>query len=79
MEIMLEVAKNADGDLAVTGKGLRLAIKYGLTGWENFVGDDGKDIPFSRAAVGRIPLADLSDIASEVLDRSKVSEEQEKN
>lgn len=78
MELSLEVEVNSAGNLAVTGKGMRMALAFGLIGWENFTGEEGA-VPFKRANFGRIPLDVLSELAQAIISRSDVGGEQEKN
>lgn len=78
MTVMMETRTNESGDLSLSASGMRQAINYGLVGWENFT-DGAKDVPFSKASISLIPAPELIALASEIINRSSISEEQEKN
>ncbi len=73
MSVMLETKTDPDGNLSLSSAGMNMALKYGLVGWENF------DTPFSKANFGKIPAIVLISIASEIVNRSTLGGEQEKN
>lgn len=80
MDVMSEVAKNLDGDIQITGRGLKLVVKWGVVGWENFVDPDtGKEIKYSPHNMQRVPPLVLSELVSEILERSEIGEDQTKN
>lgn len=74
MAVMLETKADEDGNLSLSSAGMNLALKHGLVGWENL-----GDVPFSKNSFGRIPALELIGIASEIVRRSTLAEEQVKN
>lgn len=62
----------------ISGKGIELALTYGLIDWENFENDKGP-VKFNRANFGLIPYDLRVDIALEVLVRSAPDEDARKN
>ena len=55
------------------------AIRYGLVGWENFNDENGKPINFSLENVKRVPPVYLSEISTEIINRSELGEAATKN
>lgn len=72
-----------DGWLLMKGAGVDACIRAGLLGWENFNGTDGKPIEFMahdwKANTVRIPPIVLGEVAREIWNRTKLSEEAQKN
>jgi len=79
MSIMAEVTELGDGESRITGNGLRLAIKHGLVGWDNFNDAQGNKMKFNPVNVKKIPPAILTELAGEIISRSEVGGEQIKN
>jgi len=79
MEIMAEVTDSGNGEQRISGNGLRLAIKHGLTGWDNFPDDNGKDLKFNSMNLQKIPPVELAELAGQILSISEVSGAQTKN
>ncbi len=60
----------------------RLTLFLGLRGWSRFQDTDGADVPFSGdldANLGRLTVEDIVEIATAILDASKVTEAERKN
>lgn len=67
-----------DGDkMFFTKTGLKLALNYGLVGWEN-IDIDGQDLNYSVANMSRIPATYLHEVAGEILEKSTLSGEDQK-
>ena len=73
MDVLGETAVNEHGHRMLNARGMRQAIKYGLVDWENF------DAPFNQQSVGTIPTTYLIEIANEIINRSDLTGEKEKN
>lgn len=57
----------------------RQSLEIGLVGWENFVDQDNKPIPFSKQKFDYIPAKYRAEIALEIRGESELSEEEVKN
>lgn len=79
MEVMSELIRNDDGQLRISGKGMKMALQYGLIGWSNFRDEDGNELKFNILNVEKIPPVILSELASEIISRSEIGEEERKN
>lgn len=80
LDVMSEVTTSLDGDIQVTGRGLKLAAKWGVVGWENFSDPEtGKEIKYSAVNVPRVPPVILSELVGVILERSELGEDQTKN
>ena len=55
------------------------ALRYGLVGWENFSDENGKEIKFSAKNIERIPPLLLSELSTEIVNRSELGEDATKN
>lgn len=60
-------------------RGVMLACRYAISGWENWHGTDGKPVEFNAATVAKIPYEFLKVIAKEVLERNTMDKETRKN
>ena len=79
MEVIAELKTDENGEASLTGKGLGLAIKFGLAGWDNFCDEDGKNLKFNRLNIVKIPPIILTELAGEIINRSEVGAEERKN
>lgn len=79
MEVISELSRGDDGQLRISGKGMKLALQYGLVGWSNFRDSDGKEIKFNPVNVEKIPPVILSELAGEIINRSEIGEDERKN
>ena len=79
MEVMASNEINEQGQIVYTGRSLRMAIKYGLKGWDGVCDADGEALGYSHANVERLPPLDLHRIANEILRRSEITGEERKN
>lgn len=79
----MEVAQhgNVDGDGAFTPnhKGRLLLLHHGLKDWENVVDDKDESLGFNLARIKFIPTTHLVEISNELLMRSALGAEAEKN
>ena len=57
----------------------RLALSFGLVDWQNLKDQNGRAVKFSQDSFKDIPAEYLVDIASEIVDRSELKDEQRKN
>jgi hypothetical protein len=62
----------------ITGRGIEIALSFGVTDWENFNNDQGA-VKFSRANFRLIPYDIRSELAVEIISASSPSEEERKN
>ena len=81
MEVLREYVVDPDDKMkgSISARGLILALKYGLAGWENFHDIAGAPIAFIPDHIGRIPPFTLHEIAIEILNRSDLGETDRKN
>ncbi len=61
----------------MSGKGLELALRYGLLDWENFENDQGP-VRFSVGSFGKIPYVIRGELAMNILAASYVQEAEKK-
>lgn len=60
----------------------RMTLFLGLKGWSRFLDDSGEEIPFSSdidANLARFTVEDIVELATAIMDASKVTEEERKN
>lgn len=79
MEIFAEGEMTRNGDLKLTGLGLKMAVRHGVVGWENIFDESGKVLKFSTHNLKKLPMEILSELASEVVNRSSPDEVESKN
>lgn len=58
---------------------LNMAIMYGLVDWRNYVNKAGHDIKFRLSKLDGIPADILSEIANEIINNSRLTEDEQKN
>lgn len=76
-EVLLHVSTESG---TITGKGLNLAVQYGLEDWENLMDPDtGKPLKFGRMNIKRVPNSILLDLANTIIEASDLGEAEEKN
>ena len=72
-----------DGDaINLCGSSSSEILKYTLTGWDNFLDPAGVPVPFEKNMdknLNRIPAGLRMELALEVINRNKMTEELEKN
>lgn len=74
-----ELVFDASGNIRnISGKGIELALGYGLVDWENFENDDGP-VKFNRANFRLIPYHLRLELAVQIVARSVPNEEERKN
>ncbi len=79
LEVQAESSQSGGGMIMITGRGLNMAVNFGLKDWENFTDADGVELPCTRGNIRRIPMEILSELSSKILDISSVSEDERKN
>lgn len=77
MEVMTELVRTETG-ARFTGKGLGIAVKYGLVGWENFPSHDNP-LPFNTGNIKKIHGIYLSELADKIINMSVPDEDTVKN
>lgn len=78
MEVMSELQRTDNG-FKISGKGLGIAVRKGLVGWQNFHDENGKEIKFNPLNMKKIPAIVLGDLADRVIEISELGDEQAKN
>lgn len=80
---VMEAAAERDGSLNFSGRVAVRILEAALVGWENLTDpDDGKPIPYPDkvgTAIEHIPGAIRAELATEVLKRSTITEDEKKN
>jgi len=79
IEVFAESEMSRNGDIKLNGLGLKLALRYGVVGWENIDDERGKAIKFSIHNIKKFPMEVLSELATEVVNRSTPDEDELKN
>lgn len=78
LEVMGEVTGDED-QTRLTGKGLKAALRYGLIDWRGITDDGGQEVKFTRALVNDLDPTTLTIIAAEIVNRTRLTEQEEKN
>ena len=81
-EVRSKIKFDADGQLVTTADCARTVLRAGLLGWENFLASAGAvefDIANRDSNIARIPFAMVSELFSELIKRSTLSETVRKN
>ena len=78
---MGEVMEGADfeSNNPFTERGVQVALKYGVKGWRNVFDQDENEIKFSPIHFKDFPWATRLELASLVIEKSSISEEDVKN
>jgi len=79
MEVLALADAGDQGQMIYAGKSLKLALMFGLKGWENLCDQDGKAIEFNRLNIDLLPPLDLHELAQEILTRSELTSTERKN
>lgn len=79
MEVFTESEQSRNGDLKLTGLGMKMALRYGIIGWENIFDENNKKVKFSPHNIKMLPMVVLAEVASEIINRSTPDEEELKN
>jgi hypothetical protein len=80
MEVMLGDGKTDErGNLVLTARGVDLALQYGLRGWEGITDISGAPLPFTARNAEHLPIALRMELVGEILQRSHLTETEEKN
>jgi len=78
LELTSEAEEDKQGDMSLTGRGLIMAAKYGLVGWENFYDERGKPVKFSPHNIAMVPPLALAELAGEILTISSPDDAEKK-
>ena len=70
LEVMQELRFDENRKPLLTAKGLQLALKYGLDGWENFLDESGQPVFFTINNINRVRTDILAELASEIINKS---------
>lgn len=79
MGVMAEGNLDNDGMMSFSERTMKQTLRYGLVGWDNFNDAEGKAVKFSRMNFGRLPVTVLTELFSEIINISSLSEEDSKN
>jgi len=79
MGVMAEANMDQDGMMTFSERTMKNTLRYGLVGWNNFPDEEGKEVKFSRHNFGRIPVTELTELFSEIIRISSISEDESKN
>ncbi len=79
MEVIGQLINDEDLGWQITGRGLRIAISYGVIGWTEFNDADGKEIKFSKNNVKLLPSVILGELADKIINISEIGEAERKN
>jgi hypothetical protein len=63
----------------ISGAGLYEAAVVGITDWKNVYNHEGKSLKFTRSNLDSLPYALILELGGQVLSRSFMSDEDEKN
>lgn len=79
----VELHKDAGGQWRAQARSVYAVLEHALTGWDNVLDESGKHLEFDRfnkrASIDALPAEIISELFAEVLIKSRVSEDQEKN
>lgn len=79
----MEVAANGDilkdGSFIPSHTGRMLLLRHGLKGWENVLEPDGKPLEFNLARIKFLNANHLIELTNEILERSSLGAEDQKN
>ena len=79
MEVVADSETDRSGDIRLNGRGLKLALRYGIIDWENIEKENGIPLKFSVHNLKLLPMEVLSDLASEIVNRSAMEDDETKN
>lgn len=79
MEVAQHGVIGTDGSFTPNHKGLLMLLHYGLKDWENVLDHEGNALPFNLQRTKFIPTPHLVECANEILGRSALEAEAEKN
>ncbi len=75
---VMQHVSDRDGSLALDDQGLILALRFGLRGWRQLPADDGRPLAVTPDNVDRIAAPVLSALASEIINRSRLTPAEKK-
>ena len=77
--IWAELFADSEGDVKISGKGVELALKFGLIGWRNMLSSNNSELAFKPNNFKHIPQNIRLEIASHLIDISTLTDGDEKN
>ncbi|MBL1293070.1 MAG: hypothetical protein COB61_004275 [Thiotrichales bacterium] len=78
MEVIQETT-GAGLDIRISGRGLKLALEYGLVDWEGITNAAGEKVNYSRIELQKLPPELLTELANQIIIQSDVTEDEIKN
>jgi hypothetical protein len=78
-EVYGHTATRDDGTILFTREGFYAALRFGVVNWENFADSKGQPIDFAKTNFRRIPMPLIQELVSEILDRSELGVQDQKN
>jgi len=79
LEVLNSAYIDKNGEPQLDNEQIVMALRYGVVGWRNVQRSNGTAMPFSLANLEKLPASLLGEIATEIISRSELSEDQEKN
>jgi len=79
MGVMADGNIDQDGLMSFSERTMKNTLRYGLVNWDNLHDAEGKAIKFSRLNFGRLPVGVLTELFSEIIRLSSLSEDDSKN
>lgn len=79
LDVRNQIFNSPDGEITMTGLGVMTAVRAAVRDWRNVFDEKQEQLPFSRAALEDLPSQVLLDIATEIVVRSTLSENERKN
>lgn len=79
LDVRNEISWGRKGKFSISGDGVLAAVMDSVRDWRNVVNEKGEAIPFSRSLLQDLPAPILLKLASEIVERSFLSETERKN
>lgn len=78
-EVLMEMSQRNGESFLLNGKGMRLALEYGLADWDGVLDEVGAPLKFKRKRVADLPAHYHIELSHRVLNISGISEDEQKN
>lgn len=79
MQVLNNTTIDDNGVTKLSATGLELALRHGLTGANNLIGENGKPITLNRFTMKTLSAVLLIEIANAILEASEIDGEERKN
>lgn len=79
LDQVMHGASFKDGGMSLTPDGIRAALRFGIKDWENFEESSGRAVKCSFPNHAKLPWSVRLMLAIEIINRSQLTEEEEKN